>query len=243
MTGDRAATELVDTHEMVVVHRAFRRESRLLADLVAATPTGDRRRARILAGHLRWYRAGLHSHHHGEDELIWPLLRARVDLDAGSMVARMEQQHERIAESLERVMSALPAWLANTDVAARYELARALTEHRAVLVRHLDDEETQLLPLAGRHLSQPEWDALGEHFVRTTPKSQLLIFLGAVLEDADAAERAALLGAMPLIARLVWRGVGHRLYTRRITRVRGRPVPVTSPEPRTPTPYPFQEHQ
>ena len=62
----------VDTHEMAVIHRAFRRESRLLSDLIAAVPAGDRARARTLSAHLRWYRAGLHNHHQGEDELLWP---------------------------------------------------------------------------------------------------------------------------------------------------------------------------
>ena len=53
-----------------------------------------------------------------------------------------------------------------------------------MLIEHLDDEEGHLLPLAARHLTSPEWAALGEHFVATTPKAQLLIFLGAVLEEA-----------------------------------------------------------
>jgi hypothetical protein len=65
---------------MVVIHRAFRRESELLRTAIAAVTPGDTRRARILADHFRWYRLGLHNHHHGEDELIWPLLLARVDL-------------------------------------------------------------------------------------------------------------------------------------------------------------------
>ena len=62
------------------------------AALIAAVPDGDTRRARRLAAHLRWYRLGLHNHHQGEDELIWPLLLARVDLQA-DVVRRMEAQH------------------------------------------------------------------------------------------------------------------------------------------------------
>jgi hypothetical protein len=92
---------------MVVIHRAFRRESQLLTSLIAGVADGDRGRARALAAHLRWYGLGLHNHHHGEDEPIWPLLRARADLEAG-LVLRMETQHERVAASLDRVMLALP---------------------------------------------------------------------------------------------------------------------------------------
>ena len=39
---------VTDTHEMVVIHRAFRRESRLLGELVGAVPDGDSERAAIL---------------------------------------------------------------------------------------------------------------------------------------------------------------------------------------------------
>lgn len=210
-----------DTHEMVVVHRAFRRESQALISLIAAAPDGDTGRVRTLAAHLRWYEGGLSNHHHGEDELIWPLLRRRVDVQA-DVVVRMEVQHERIAETLGRAMSALPAWQDSADTSARDKLVLALTEHRDVLLEHLDDEERHLLPLASRHLTRREWSTLGEHFVSTTPKSQLLIFLGAVLEEADAEERAKMLGAMPGVARLVWRTVGRVVYARHTRRVRGR---------------------
>lgn len=213
--------ELPDTHEMVVVHRAFRRESQVLISLIAAVPDDDRGRARTLAAHLRWYEGGLSNHHHGEDELIWPLLHRRADVQA-DVVVRMEAQHERIAETLGRAMAALPAWQDSADAAAREKLVPALTEHRAVLIEHLDDEECHLLPLARRYLTGREWSALGEHFVSTTPKSQLLIFLGAVLEDADAEERSNMLGAMPLAARLVWLTVGRFVYARHTRRVRGR---------------------
>ena len=77
--------------------------------LVAAVQAGNTDRARVLASHLRWYRTGLHNHHQGEDELIWPLLHARVRVHT-DVVTRMEQeqQHVRIAQSLDEVMSALP---------------------------------------------------------------------------------------------------------------------------------------
>ena len=221
-TTTASAGRTVDTHDMVVVHRAFRRESRLLASLIAAVPDGDTRRARMLAAHLRWYRLGLHNHHQGEDELIWPLLLARVDLQAG-VVRRMEAQHERVAASLDRVMLALPAWQASASTSARDGLVAALTEHRGIVAEHLDDEEAHLLPLAGQYLTRAEWAAQGEHFLATTPRRHLLIFLGAVLEDADTGERASVLAAMPALPRWIWRTAGQPIYARRMRRLRGRP--------------------
>jgi hypothetical protein len=100
--------ERPDTHEMVVVHRLFRREAALLPRLVESVPDGDTKRAALIAGHYRDYRHGLHQHHSGEDELLWPLLLARVDLEA-EIVLRMEAQHEVIAASLTEVDGAAMA--------------------------------------------------------------------------------------------------------------------------------------
>ncbi|MER6447391.1 hemerythrin domain-containing protein [Streptomyces venezuelae] len=208
-----------DTHEMVVIHRGLRREARLLVELIAAVPPGDTARARVLGDHFRDYRLGLTGHHHGEDEHLWPPLMARVDLEA-DLVLRMEAQHERVAASLAAAEEALPAWERRAGETERDTLASVLAEHRAVLLEHLDDEEEELLPLAARHLSAYEWDRLGEHFLTSTPKPKLLFFLGLVLEDADRAERAAMLAAVPLAGRLLWHTVGRPAYARRMRTVR-----------------------
>ncbi|MFC9293622.1 hemerythrin domain-containing protein [Streptomyces sp. NPDC057011] len=208
-----------NTHEMVVIHRGLRREARLLVELIAAVAPGDTARARVLADHFRDYRLGLHNHHHGEDEHLWPPLLARVDLEA-DLVLRMEAQHERVAATLAAAEEALPAWENAAGEAERDTLVAVLAEHRSVLVEHLGDEEESLLPLAARHLSAHEWDALGEHFMTATPKPKLLFFLGMVLEDADRAERASMLDGLPRAARLLWHAVGRPAYLRRVRTVR-----------------------
>src|SRR5689334_20924962 len=68
---------LTDVHDMVVVHKAFRRELRLIPELVRAVPAGDTTRAAVVAGHARLVLQGLHLHHTGEDELLWPKLLQR----------------------------------------------------------------------------------------------------------------------------------------------------------------------
>ena len=230
MTDALASERATNTHEMVVIHRAFRRESRVLGELIAAVPDGDTERAAILGRHLVWYEAGLTNHHHGEDERLWPLLHERASVDA-AIVHRMERQHGHVADTLASVLGLLPAWQASATAECRDLLVSTLSSHRRVLIEHLDDEEHHLLPLAARHLSSPEWATLGEHFVATTPKAQLLLFLGAVLEEATPDERAALLGAMPRVARLAWWGVGRRRYASYIRRVRGNTAPESRQRP------------
>ena len=209
----------VNTQDMEIVHRAFRRESRLLMELVAAVAPGDTARAKVIADHFRDYRLGLKNHHEGEDELLWPRLLSRVDLEA-DIILRMQAQHERVEATLTRLDVAIPAWEADAGPDERDTLVAALAEHRAVLLEHLDDEEATLLPLAAKHITEQEWASLGDHLVNNTPKLTLLTLFGLVLEDANRAERATLLGALPTQVRAIWHVIGRPRYARRIRRVR-----------------------
>ncbi len=208
------------SREMAIVHRAFRRESRLLAEMTAQVAPGDTARARVLVAHFRDYKIGLHSHHTGEDELMWPPLLARADLES-ALIHQMEDQHERVAASLDAATAAADGWESSASTAGRDAFVAALAEHRAVLIEHLDDEERMLLPVAERHLTEAEWAALGEHFVESNPKTKLLIFLGMVLEDADESERELMLSGLPGPAKVVWSAIGKPLYARRVHKVRG----------------------
>lgn len=217
MKGQEQMT--VNTQDMEIVHRAFHRESRLLKELVAAVAPGDTARAKVIADHFRDYRLGLKNHHEGEDELLWPPLLSRVDLEA-DIVLRMEAQHERIAATLTRLDAAVPAWEATAGAAERDTLVAVLADHQAVLLEHLDDEETTLLPLAAKHCTDEEWASLGDHMLANTPKLTMLTLFGLVLEDANPAERATLLSALPAPVRGIWHLVGRPRYARHIRRVR-----------------------
>jgi Hemerythrin HHE cation binding domain len=207
------------TREMITVHRVFRRESALIPQLVRAVPDGDTRRATLIAEAFRDYQLGLHIHHTGEDAFVWPLLLARVDLDA-EMVLRMEPEHEVLARSMEEVDRALPAWEAAPCAATAGPVLAALSTHRDVLHEHLADEETNILPLIEEHLTVAEWAKLGGHFAKTAPANKRLFFLGALLEEADPEESALILAVVPRPARLVWRMIGRKQYTRKITLIR-----------------------
>lgn len=219
MTTSTPAPTRPDTHEMVVVHRVFRREAALLPSLVAAVAHGDVRRARRLAGHIRAYRDGLHEHHTGEDDLIWPLLLARIDLEA-DVVLRMELQHEAVAATLDRISAVLPAWSASAGAADRAELVAALRAHYTALVEHLDDEERFVLTLIAEHLTVAEWERPRERFAAEIPLHRQLLFLGAMLEDATAEERAGMLAGMPRPVRLAWSLAGRPWYTVHMRRIR-----------------------
>src|SRR5689334_12322420 len=212
-------TDRIDVHDMVVVHRVFRRELVALPDLVRAVADGDRARAAVLADHARLVLTGLHIHHPGEDAILWPRLHERAP-DADELVVTMERQHAGIPEALGRANALVETWAAHASAPAGEQLAATLDELRARAVEHLDLEERDVLPLAAAHLTAAEWQSVGEHGRESMTKAQLPLMFGAILEDADARERAEIYAAVPAPIRLFLKTIGARQYRRYIARVR-----------------------
>jgi hemerythrin-like domain-containing protein len=212
-------SERVDTWEMVVVHRVFRREFRLLPSLIQGVDVGDTARAVVVAEHLGDMTYALHHHHSGEDDLLWPPLLQRVTLHV-DLVHSMEAQHERMALLLDRVEALLPRWRARGDAATRDELASLVVQVSAALDEHLAEEENKILPLVSEYLTQAEWHALGERGKKSLPKgTKGFVFLGAILKDATPTERVAFLALLPLPVRVLWRLFGAGIYRRATDRL------------------------
>jgi hypothetical protein len=64
----------VDTEGMLLIHRVIRRELSLAPRLVRGA-AGDPARSQRVGAHLTEMLYFLHTHHTGEDELLWPVLR------------------------------------------------------------------------------------------------------------------------------------------------------------------------
>ena len=208
------------THEMVIIHRVFRREAALLPRLVDEVRAGDRARCARLTAAVREYAGALHHHHCLEDELIWPKLRRRARL-YDELIARMEEQHERLGKTLIAVDEALPPWEEKAGADQRAALVERLHDHRAALLEHLCDEETQVLPLVADHLTLEEWDEVRRRGLETIPRDKVMLALGAILEEATPEEEQYFLGKVPLPGRVLWRLVGRRQYRRHVTELRG----------------------
>jgi hemerythrin-like domain-containing protein len=218
----RPTGERVDTWEMVVVHRSFRREFRLLPGAIRAVAAGDTGRAEYIGDFLEMVTAGLHHHHTGEDELLWPKLLGRVGSLNADLVQRMESQHERVATLLHRVDELLPRWRARAEAEVRDELANTLADASAVLDQHLEEEEKEILPLVSVYVTNAEWQALGERGKASIPKgAKGFIALGSILQDATPQERVRFLGLLPPPVRLIWKLVGSGIHRRATIRLYG----------------------
>jgi hemerythrin-like domain-containing protein len=219
-TAPAAAEQLADVRDMFVVHRSFRREFRLIPQLIREVAPGDTARAAVVAGHARLILRGLDLHHTGEDDLLWPKLLERAAPSA-DLIHRMEAQHHRVEQLIAELGQALPRWEAEARPAVSEEVASTFDALRDALLEHLDDEERHILPIAERHITQKEWEGLGEHGRHKVKAAELPILFGAVLEEATPDERTMMLRVVPPPVRLLVRTVFAWQYRRYVKKVRG----------------------
>ncbi|MCW2526987.1 MAG: Hemerythrin cation binding domain protein [Pseudonocardiales bacterium] len=208
----------VDTHEMVLIHRVIRRELGQLPRLFRSA-ANDRARSPIIGAHAREMLHFLHTHHTGEDELLFPLLRERAEI-APELMDRMDAQHAQVNDAVAAINTELPAWTTSADAAAGERMATHIDATMPTLIHHLTEEEQKLLPIVSVTLTQREWDALGKHGMNAIPIRRRLIILGHISEEADDAEQQKFLQVVPAPARLAYKLIGHRQFTRETTTIR-----------------------
>ncbi|GAA2899754.1 hypothetical protein Acy02nite_60990 [Actinoplanes cyaneus] len=216
-----APADIPDTDEMKVIHKALRREFRLLAPIVATVSPGDQAASETVVRHAKLMLAMLHEHHESEDEYIWPLLHQRLP-DRDAIIDTMQQQHETLAELIDQITAGLTRWAGVADPQTGAGLAKHLEELAALLDEHLDLEESNVLPLVREHLSVPEWKAPQAAAMKNLPSDfkSLMILAGVVLEDATPAERHWFLHEMPAPARAIYKMIGTRMYAANVRAVR-----------------------
>ena len=124
-----------------VVHDAFRRELALIrGEMNTGEETGVALGAQLRINCLTFCQ-GLHNHHTGEDLALFPLVTERHP-GAAPAVARLREEHEQIAELVEKLREAITDKDAN-PTAVRAEVNRLTT----ALEAHLTYEEEELIPL------------------------------------------------------------------------------------------------
>ncbi|MFI7012187.1 hemerythrin domain-containing protein [Streptomyces sp. NPDC050145] len=209
-----------DTGEMVVVHRLFLQEYAAAVAVVRAVAPGDTARAAFVADHLAALGQMLTEHHLAEDELVWPRLAADPAVEPG-LVARMEEQHEQIADALGRLERALPQWADRAEPDLGDEVADACAALLPALEEHLGDEERHILPLVPGRFTAAQWARLSERGRAAVPRAHRLYMLAALGEAAGTDRREEFLGRLPGPVRLLYRVAGPRLRRRTWDRLSG----------------------
>ena len=207
------------TQEMVVVHRALRREFRLLAANIGRTAAGDTARADRLAAHADLMIGLLHHHHTGEDELLWPLLRERCPANCG-LVDRMLAQHQELVAIVEQLTPQLAKWRTDPQPETTEPVAESFAALADGLCSHTHDEEPNVLPVIEEHVTIAEWAELGQRGRAAVPGDRQMFVLGLLMEEATDEERERWLGQMPVEARTLFESVGRSSYEAEIAALR-----------------------
>lgn len=109
---------------------------------------------------LEFLRVFVDACHHGKEEgLLFPAIRAAGIADAADILERLEAEHVRGRELVQRIEAGLGRWGAG-DASAERRLAEDLHAYALLLRDHIALEDDVLYPLAEKDLSSEENERL-----------------------------------------------------------------------------------
>jgi hemerythrin-like domain-containing protein len=223
----RSAPIMADSRDMIVVHRMFRRQFGAIPALVHGVAAGDTRGAAVVADHVEWMVRFLHSHHEGEDMMVWPRLLERCPADVDPLIFTMESQHVGLAEALDSLAAESVAWRRSAAEPQREALAKAATALLVRIAEHLDLEELKVLSLIDRHLTEKEWKQVGGSGLKTMSFGQLRVAFGMILDQATPDQVAIMRSTIPSAPWAVFSLLGPRSYVRYARRLERTQIPAT----------------
>ncbi len=199
-----------DVNDMFAVHGVFRDTLGTAPELVGEVADGDAERVALIANYYENILSFLEAHHDGEEKLVFPLLRERC-AGQDALVDHMKDQHEEALVLLGSARSSLAAWPGG-DGAAQKTARDDLVALHAHLLEHLDEEETNVLPLAADNLSMEEWGQLPSHGMANFHGDKIWLILGLIRERMTDDQRTQMLEHMPPPAVEMWTGFGEQAF-------------------------------
>jgi hemerythrin-like domain-containing protein len=186
---------------MGIVHDALRRDlARARAALAGVVPETRRR---PLAAHVAWMMDFLHTHHEGEDAGLYPMVRV-ANPAAGVLLDAMGDDHAGIDPAVEGLRAAAARWAASGTDADQTALLDALVSLEAVLLPHLDREETEAMPVVSATITHRQWHAWDqEHNIKPKSLPQLAEEGLWLMDGLDPVRRAVVEAEVPWVPRMI----------------------------------------
>jgi hypothetical protein len=197
---------------MYAVHGVFRDTLGAAPRLVGDIAPSDAARVDQIANYYDNILYFLEAHHDGEEAIVFPRLRERCPGE-GALLDTLESEHEEALKLLAAARGALAAWPgAEGDGAAQSAAAASLEALRSQLVRHLDKEEDQALPLCAESILAEEWGQLPGHALAGFQGDKVWLVLGLIRQRMTQAQRDAMLEHMPPPPRDMWINFGENAF-------------------------------
>jgi hypothetical protein len=200
---------------MGIVHGALRRDLLRMRDALTAQPYPQGRRRRALGEHVVWMMEFLHAHPTGEDEGLWPLVRARNPA-AGPLLDAREAEHRRISPAAAELIAAGQSYAATSADEPRGGLVSALDALAAVPFPHLDREVQEAMPVVSASITQAEWQAVEQEY-NIKPKSLAQLGMEGhwLLDGINAEGYQVVVQTVPAVPRFILLHGFARAYRRR----------------------------
>ncbi len=215
-----------DTAMMGIVHSALRRDLDRTAVVLAADPAAGAAQRQAVAAHIDWMMHFLHSHHSGEDDGLWPLVRS-LDPSAGDLLDQMDADHVRIASKVDALTAAGRQYGVDGSPQTRDTLAQALAALREVLDPHLRREEDEMMPVVEKTLTHGQWEAFNQQFyIKPKSKKQLGQEGHWLIDSIDPAGYQVVVGNVPPVPRFILLKVFAKPYAQGCAARWGASVPI-----------------
>lgn len=195
-----------DTTMMRIVHDALRRDLARANARLAEPASASEAQRRAIGAHVAWMMRFLHAHHASEDDGLYPLVRERAggDPDVREVLGRMSRGHDAIATGIAQVEAAAAALVADGSDDTSRQTVVALDALVGVLLPHLQEEETDAMPMVSRLITAAEWQAIDKkHNLDPKSMSQLGFEGHWLIDSISDADRATVLGLVPPIPRFL----------------------------------------
>lgn len=209
---------LADTRDMIGLNEVFRQA--LASPYAARVPEGDTKRAELVGTYLDNALRLLHAHHDGEDELMTPRLLQRCTPDEAHVVNQIAGMHVEVMADIVAAETTLNRWQTTASATHRDATVTALNTLNASLTPHLDLEEQQVLPLAGKYLNANEWGELPAHGLQTFTGDKLWLILGLIQEQMPAPAIDQIDAHLPPPVLAAWETTGKADYAQFIIALR-----------------------
>ena len=191
----RTDTQPADTRMMRIVHNALRRDIAHAQSALTRWPYPEPSQRAAIVKHLLWMMQFLRRHHSAEDDGLYPLVRQRVP-EAAHVLDAVDADHHALIPEIDKLAHSARRYA--QDPSARTELVSALNELAAVMLPHLQREETDMMPVVSAAVTKAEWDAIEQTHAVSPLKPAELAFTGQWLfDEATEADRAVVRSVVP----------------------------------------------
>lgn len=200
---------MINTKDMIYVHRVMRNALLVAPNLIAAAQNSDQETRLAVFRYLDSVCQFIHSHHHAEDVVLWDALRQRAPAQA-ALIEHGQAQHLALDDELPTTFDLLNQFKEGEDVTD--PLIDSFDKVRGIVLPHLDFEEKEVLPIISAHIQIEEWAQMPGQTWRRLQGDAVLMIVGLVHEQFDDEFRALMQEHMPDELRQAWASEGQAMF-------------------------------